>query len=314
MPSRRVSTVLASTILVGVGAVACTADDRGATPTPSRTGGSTDSLVREVSADGLSGVVYLLAGDDELTADLYSLELPSAQQRRLTSSEEQHGVSSFAAGPAGLAVASAATGSDVLTTTSAAGVRTDEERPGSIPAIDDRGRVLTVRGTADGIAVDLSEPTGEHRELISVPDDYGVQAVWGPKGTALVLTGTEPEERPTRVREFAEDGTQLSERTLDGNFALVPNPYPARQPFIATQVETRSSVLLGGSLEREQNVPDGWEGMCVSPDGRSVLVTDAARLGIWSPGGSVVPLGTASQDVLGCQWLEKPAPGADDLS
>jgi hypothetical protein len=265
-----------------------------------------------------SGFLYVLAGPDQYSANISEVDMKDGRTRRLTSNPKGYGVSMFSASPAGIAMATAATGSDTLRVSTPSWTAGPSTLPASAPAIDSRGWVVASRGTGSGVAIDVYDPTGKVRKLFEAKDPDAPMATWGPGGSILIVGRSEPipGAGPTWIRAVSRTGrTKRQPAALPGNFALLNNPYPDVQPFIAKKVTTGAGFVLDEALSHPVRVAAHWTPQCWTPDGRELLVTRGKKVGLWRTGepDEVDAIASATSAIYGCAWLSEPSPGASSL-
>jgi len=303
---------LAIVLLLGVvGLTSCT-EHRPESRTAS------DRLLEADRWEQRSGFLYVLAGPDEYSANVSEVDMTDGRTRRLTSNVKGYGISMFSASSAGIAVATAASGSDTLRVSTPSWTAAPSTRPASAPVIDSRGWVVASRGSGSGVAIDVYDPTGKVRELFKAKDSDAPMATWGPAGSIIISgrTAPVPGTGPTWVRTVSRTGkTTRQPSALPGNFALLSNPYPDVQPFIAIRVTTDAGFVLDEALSHPVRVAPHWTPECWTPDGRELLVTRGRKVGLWRAAdpGEVEVIASATSAIYGCAWLSEPAPGASNL-
>ncbi|MCX6401377.1 MAG: hypothetical protein NTX33_15785 [Propionibacteriales bacterium] len=272
----------------------------------------------EGPAPSLVGTLYVLAGPDEYSANVLEVDLADGTVRRLTENPEGYGVSSFAASPGGVALATAENGSDQLRVIALGESAMWGRASASEPSIDRRGRVLVARGTDTGSAIDLYEP-GEPRRMMLPNDPRDPGAVWGPRGSVLVAGPTDPAAAAPTLLQVYDDRGRLVRNAgrPGGHFGLLANPYPDRQPVTGVRSDKRmSGFVFSDDLTRVTPVPRAWRIGCWDPDGNRLLVLRGKTIGIWDPSHTqeVEITATSTVDVLACSWLRRPAGGVRSLS
>jgi len=303
---------LAIVLLLGVvGLTSCT-EHRPESRTAS------DRLLEADRWEQRSGFLYVLAGPDEYSANVSEVDMTDGRTRRLTSNPKGYGISMFSASPAGIAMATAATGSDTLRVSAPSWTAGPSTRPASAPAIDSRGWVVASRGTGSGVAVDVYDSNGKVRELLEARDPDAPMATWGPGGSIFIVGRTEPISGtgPSWIQTVSRTGkTNRQPSALPGNFALLNNPYPDVQPFIAVRVTNGAGFVLDESLSHPVGVAAHWTPQCWTPDGRELLVTRGKKVGLWRADDpdDVEVIASTTSAIYGCAWLSEPPPGAGNL-
>lgn len=289
------------------------------------------------------GSLYLLVGPPG-SGNVWRLDLAAKSARQLTHNNNQDGVSWIAASPAGLVLADAATGVDVVSV-----YKGNKSQPlaghGGTPAISPSGQVAFIE------VPDVVGNTGPQQWRIAVvtapgqtPETYYEQPgpdmgalAWGPQNQLAVISAPGPRADPTTSAEpnvansaspagspaaasaapavLILDAHGKIESRITPSFAAIGFlAWSPAAPALAVGGITGQSELVDVSNGHTTALPAGWTPECWSPDGQSLVVTRGNDLGvvrIASPH-SVHTVETMTPDapVTGCSWLSVPAASA----
>lgn len=246
--------------------------------------------------ESLPGRIYLVAGPDQLNADVYRVQGALSDARRLTWGGR---VSALTARGGEVVVADARrSGSDRVESL-------DLGAPDALPGrvIDSRGQapelsrsgrltwsvpVYGSEGQNAGTRVYVSDAQGGERR-IAYQSPRDLFSGWGPDDRLAVLAGRGPELvlDPGTPRETALDPGLQS--TL--NFQIAPDG--------TLWTLGRGAVAIVSPSGASRRLRTNWLPLTWSPDGRSILAVRGVRLGLLSPrNGSVREIGTVRNGVL----------------
>jgi hypothetical protein len=254
------------------------------------------------SGESLPGTVYLVAGQDELNADVYRVQGELSEARRLTWNGR---VSALTAQGSDVVVADArGSGSDRvellnLGAPDALPGRVIDPR-GQLPGLSFRGRLTwTVplygpEGQDAGTRVYVSDAQGRGRR-VAYESPRDLSAGWGPGDRLAVLRGEGPEL-------LLDPGTS-TQRELDPGLPSTLNFETAPDGTLWTLGRGAVAIVSPGGRSRRLRTP--WLPLSWSPDGQSILTTRGGRLGLISPAdGSVTEIGRVENGVLlTAEWV-----------
>jgi hypothetical protein len=228
-----------------------------------------------------TGRFYLKAGENSLDADLYEFVFSPRRQDKLTTKARVSALD----GCAGKVVVSAAQKEVGLTdhlqelqANRLAPVERLGVQPGSDPHVSADCRILYLRvaGAAPELIneIVLFDP-GSGTSISVAKGSTIASASWGPNGEILLLK--REASGPTLV--VMEPGG--SQRTIRAEQPDVGNPQWGRTGWIATDIalprEAPTSTLFLNPSTGERSQLNGWLPLAWSPDGRQLLVAEAAR-------------------------------------
>jgi hypothetical protein len=296
-------------------------------------GPAAHGVVRPVLPGGAAGVLgkgtlYLLLGDEAISANLWRVDLGTERVQQLTFNPPQHGVSNFSASTAGLVLGNARSGVDEADIMVAGRPRPLSGGVGDSPQINSAGQIVDVAFAEQGVRhgpwsrdrlLYWANPASRYRAIYKArpprrqaPSSTLADLAWSPAGT-MILAAEGPD---AYYRLFAVNARgQVVER-----FVTVPG-FPRGWAWgrygLAVGYRTgRHSVVLGESGRVRAKLPGKWIPGCWNPAGTMLLVAtpNRERIGIWTPAspGHVRDLGRLPGGALQeCSWTARPARGTD---
>jgi hypothetical protein len=272
-----------------------------------------------------SGTLYLVLGAPGSGA-VWEVDLATGRSEQLTHPRSQYGVSSLSASSAGLVLADASSGQDVVSAYRD-GRSVDIGGWGSDPDISPDGQVAYDTAPVDSSTTDRAPwdlevvpVTGGHpRTLYELPGmgnpNVWIGQVWGPGGQLAVL------------EELGADSSEVVFLSPDGRAERKVRPVVGYTQVILWGPDVPDVVdraLNGGeeliAPDGEQTrlgLPANWVSRCLSPDGEEAIVTDARddgfRVGVWHVGTSshvqVLGILPSTMGINNCAWTSAPVPG-----
>lgn len=280
------------------------------TAAPSTAAPLTSADIRQLG----EGALYVVAGPNPMSGNVWWLDPSSGAATQLTHNQPTFGISSVSASEAGLVVSDARSGIDELGIVEEDGVRLLVDGHVVTPAIDDHGRIATVRPP------EIVKPDGDrffHLELKENADTAGRTvyrqqtpdmggAAWGPGGRLAVGSSGFP--KPSRAEVLIFDSRGRLEKRLGAGLQQLGAPvWGERAPGIAVRDEKKAVIVdLAG---RRTPLPTGWAPICWSPNGSSLLLTQGNQIALWAGGQLGRPIKTQSgTGIFECSWIASPAP------
>lgn len=254
------------------------------------------------SGESLPGTLYLVAGPDELNADVYRVKGALSDARRLTWNGR---VSAISASRGEVVVADArGSGSDRveflnLGARDALPGRLIDPR-GQAPDLSPSGRLTWSvprygpQGGNAGTRVYVSDAGGAGRR-IAFESPRDLFAGWGPGERLAVLIGQGPEL-------LLDPGTP-SRRELDPGLPRTLNFETARDGAVWALGRGAVAIVPPGGRARRLRTP--WLPLSWAPDGRSILAVRGRQLGLLSPAdGSAREVGRVENGaLLTAEWV-----------
>jgi hypothetical protein len=299
-------------------------------------GPAAHSAVRPVLPAGAVGVLgkgtlYLLLGDEAISANLWRVDLGAERVQQLTFNPPQYGVSNFSASTAGLVLGNARSGVDEADIMVAGKPRPLSGGVGDSPQINSAGEIVDVAFAEQGVRhgpwsrdrlLYWTSPASRYRAIYKArPSRHQASSstladlAWSPAGT-MILAAEGPD---AYNRLFAVNARgQVVQR-----FVTVPG-FPRGWAWgrygLAVGYQTgRHSVILGETGRVRAKLPGKWIPGCWNPAGTMLLVAtpNRERIGIWTPvsPGHVRDLGRLPGGAMQeCSWTARPAPGTGQPS
>lgn len=285
------------------------------------------------------GTIWLLAGPEPISANVFRIAAGTGQVRQVTSNPKGHGISWLSASKAGVVVADARTGTDRVGMLSQTGQVTPihtgdpDTTRAFTPALAPDGTVAFARavyplesgvpmvpGSSSGSVAPSPGRVAPVWELVVAPPGSGPVTVvhhgdtdvaapaWGP-GMALAFVespGThDPGVRPQVLIQRDRSAPVVRfDVALDKVGSLAWGPHEA-VPLAVTDGE-RATVLLDLETRTQRRLPAGWVGLCWSPHGRQLLVARGADLGLVAADKPTQVVEVGRLDVgsaFGCGWV-----------
>lgn len=298
------------------GLVSCSPGD----PRPSRA----DRAVlpsRAYAALG-SGTLYLLLGNQNISANLWQLDIRSGRTRQLTFNRPQYGVSNFSASPAGLVLGDAATGVDLTEIMRDGRPRQLGGGVGDSPQISGNGQIAVAADNEQGVRrgpwskdriLLWPAPTARYHTIYQARPRNLATLAWSPSGTQI-LAVVWPDNLTSSHLFIVSIHGHLVRRlvTLPG----APDIYAWGRAGLAIgnfQAAGPNEILSpsGRVLDR---LPTGWVPACWNPAGTTLLVMrrNQRQTGLWQPSrpGRIENLGPLPARMQECHWTSRPATGA----
>jgi hypothetical protein len=267
------------------------------------------------------GTLYLLLGNEAISANLWRVDLGSGLVRQLTFNPPQYGVSNFSASTAGLVLGNARSGVDEADIMVAGKPQPLSGGVGDSPQINSAGQIVDVAFAEQGVRhgpwsrdrlLYWANPAARYRTIYQAKPSSLVDLGWNPTGT-MILAAEGPD---AYSRLFAVN----ARGQIVSQFVTVPG-FPhgwawGRYGLAVGYQSAAPTVVIGMSGRVRAKLPDNWIPACWDPSGTMLLVTspDRERIGIWSPAspGHVRDLGRLPASALQeCSWTARPAPGTD---
>lgn len=269
-----------------------------------------------------SGTLYLLLGNQDVSANLWRVDLPSGRTRQLTMNPSEDGVSNFSASSAGLVLGDARSSVD-----QAEFMR--DRKPhllgggvGDSPQINAAGQVVDVASAEQGVRhgpwshdrlLFWDSPVGPYRTIYQTKPGNLVSTAWNPAGDQILLINGPDDGAYTRLFTANRLGRIVRRIvTLEG---AGPDTYAWGPRGLAIgYFSSRRSKILSPSGQVTRVLPAGWVPACWNPAGSELLMVthDQRRIGIWLPArpGRVRDLGALpGQAFQECSWTARPAVG-----
>jgi hypothetical protein len=311
----RYGVIVAAVCAVTAGAAGCSS---GSKPDPGL------AAVLPIGANRVlgSGALYLLLGNQPISANLWQVVLPDGRTRQLTFNPALDGVSNFNASPAGLVLG------DARTTVDLAEIM-DDGRPrllsggiGDSPQINDSGQIADVAdgdtGTRHGpwshdrLLLWASPAATHFRTIYRMPPGDLASNAWNPAGTLILVTDPPGDLSRTPLVMVNTRGRVVHRL---GVVPGAPNTYAwGRYGVAIGSFGAGPNEVLSLSGRIKARLPAGWVPGCWSPAGTELLVisSNKRRIGLWRPAdpGRVRSLGSMrGQAVQECSWTSRPAAG-----
>lgn len=300
------------------------------TPTPSPSSSTAPTLSGTTTPTALfeklkSGTLYVILGDPGSGA-VWRVDLASGRSDQLTHPEPQYGASSLSASRAGLVLADASSGIDVVSVYRA-GKSIDLAGHGGPPVISPDGTVayvqipdfvngtgpqswrIAVMPVAGGQAHTLYEQSGPDLQAVDLSS-----LAWGPGGRLAAVSAGGPRNGLGTPEVLILNGNGQVEtrvRPMVGEVGqVVWNP---NAPGVAVAGWSGKNELIGVNGQETALLSD-WTPMCWSPSGADLLVTHGLSVGVWhaTTPGQVEELGSMPSTMMvgDCSWTDAPAAGA----
>jgi hypothetical protein len=248
----------------------------------------------------LDGVVYFTAGPDELSPDVYRVEGPLADAKRLTRSSVNFGIGWMTGRPGQIVVSSGRAGGldHVESLEQFQRASSDPGVRGSSPALDTDGTLAyIVNSPGHGLDLIVKPPDGLVRRIRHVPQSI---PVWGPGHRLYVadsrrLAGSK-RRRPVVIVGFGSQHpriVRLPGRRVDGIIAV------SKRGDIAS-FDKRGHLTITPRSGRSRQFKLPWIPLTWSPDARRLLVLRAHdhyngghQVGLLNPPtGDIKPIGS----------------------
>jgi hypothetical protein len=154
------------------------------------------------------GTVYLLLGNQNVSANLWRVDMPGGRARQLTFNPPEDGVSNFNASPAGLVLGDARTTVDLAEVMRGAKPRLLGGGIGDSPQISDAGQIADLASAEQGVShgpwsrdrlLLWDRPSGPYRTIYQAkPGNRGTIA-WNPAGNRILLINGPDDNAYTRL-------------------------------------------------------------------------------------------------------------------
>ena len=270
---------------------------------------------------GPGTVLYLLAGPQPTSSDVYQLDPATGEAQRLTRSRPNFGISFVSASPDTIVIADATTGRDQLMVIQAGhktplrgeppgarGFSPELSPDGSLAyqrvryAKDQRGvsarHELVIRDRVDAMP----------RVVFSSERVPGI-TVWGPDGRVVfpLLPSRHEPDAPIEI-VMLDPATGKHERLrprLEQPTSVVG--HPDANAVAVNDFASNAAELLYPRLRRWRPLPQGWLALCFHPSGDELLVGHGNKLGLLSLDDPtrVRPIGsTRGGRVTRCSWVK----------
>jgi hypothetical protein len=298
------------------GLVSCSPGD----PRP----GHTDSAVlssRAYAALG-SGTLYLLLGNQNISANLWQVDVSSGRTRQLTFNRPEYGISNFSASPAGLVMGDAATGVDMTEVMQGGRPRSLGGGIGNSPQISEAGEIAVAADNEQGVRrgpwsrdriLLWPSPTARYHTIYQARPRNLITISWSPDGRQILAIDGPDDLAFTHLLVVDTRGRVVRRLvTLPG----APDIYAWGPPGLAIgnfQSPGPNEILSlsGRVLDR---LPAGWVAGCWNPAGTTLLVMRRSQrqIGLWRPSrpSRVENLGALPARMQECSWISRPAAGA----
>jgi hypothetical protein len=295
-------------------------------PSPARPRPGTAVLPAGASAALGRGTLYLLLGNQPVSANLWRVGLPGGHTRQLTFNPPNNGVSNFNASPAGLVLGDASSGVDVAEVMRDGKPRLlagDGGGVGDSPQINYTGQITDLASAEQGVSggpwshdrllLWASPAAAGYRTIWQAKPGNRVVVAWNPAGNRILVTDAPDNNAYTRlliVNPRNQIVRQLVTLRHAGPAEFAWGSYGLAVGFLSS----RPSEILSPSGRVKAILPKGWVAACWNPSGSKLLVItpDQRRVGIWLPAepGRVQDLGAMrGQAVQECSWTSRPAAG-----
>lgn len=266
-----------------------------------------------------NGTVYLLIGDPG-SGNVWQVDLHNHRNVQLTHNRNAFGVSWLSASTAGLTLADASSGVDMVSV-----YRNNQARNlagyGGAPAISATGAVAYIE-VPDVVNQAVPQPWrigvipiagGTSRVLYQQDSpDLGALA-YGPDGQLAAISAPGPRNGQGSTPEvlvLSPDGTvkaRVSPNIGEVGFLA----WNDKAPGIAIGGLSGHSELINPTSGTQTALPNNWTPQCWSPDGTSLIVTQQDHIGIWRTAAptrvdDLGPMPT-KLPLTGCSWLTTPA-------
>lgn len=314
---RRRPLALAATCAAVLGLVACSPGGK------SRGDGPGNAILPVHASAALgSGTLYLLLGNEDVSANLWRVDLPLGRTRQLTFNPPEDGVSNFDASPAGLVLGDARSSVDQAEFMRAGKPHLLGGGIGDSPQINDAGQVVDFASAEQGVThgpwshdrlLFWDNPAGPYRTIYRTKPGNLVSIAWNPAGDRILLINGPDDDAYTRLFTVNRRGRVVRQLvTLQG---AGPDLYAWGQQGLAIgYFSSRHSEILSPTGQVTTVLPAGWVPACWNPAGSELLMItrDQRRIGIWLQAhpGRVQDLGALrGQAFQECSWTARPAAG-----
>jgi hypothetical protein len=309
----RNASALAVPILLAIATVtSCTGGGPQAAPGP--------ALPARAAAALGTGVLYVDAGPDPTSTNLWQIDLPSGKALQLTHNPRQYGVSNFHASTAGLVMGDAATSVDVLDALWNGKVIQIGDGNGDAPIINNQGQIANQLDPPD-----LNKPGG-YFSIILRNNAHSLPRViyrerrftnlftidWSPDGKEMLILESPDSNAYEILYYLTTAGRVVGELRLQGGPLVQWGPQGLA---LSNDVYARPSPneVISPSGKVLYRIPGNWMPRCWNPAGNELLVIrQSGAVGLWkmSDPGRVhdlgnLPFGQLSQ----CSWLSRRAAG-----
>ena len=268
------------------------------------------------------GTLYLLLGNEDVSANLWRVDLPGGRACQLTFNPPEDGVSNFDASPAGLVLGDARTTVDLAEVMRGAKPRLLGGGIGDSPQINNVGQIVDLASAEQGVShgpwsrdrlLLWDRPSGPYRTIYQAKPGNRVVVAWNPAGNRILLINGPDDNAYTRLFIVSPRGQIMRPlATLPG---AGPDLYAWGSYGLAIgYLSSRPSEILSMSGRVKAILPEGWVPACWNPQGSKLLVItrNQRRIGIWLPAnpGRVQNLGALpGQAIQECSWTSRPAAG-----
>lgn len=256
-----------------------------------------------------TGALYVIAGPDHSSGNVWLLDLSKRRSEQLTDNKPPYGISWVSASSAGVVVADARSGIDELGILREDGVELLADGHVVTPSISDSGRIASVRPPDNNTRYFQVEvkPNADararvvHRQRVS---DLASTA-WGADERLAVGSRGWPEPGRPEVLIFDKHGKL--DRRLRPRLPEVGAPvWSPTAPGIAVWGFGSAEII---TLDGEHTkLPNGWRPICWNPDGSGLLMTKGNQIALWRDGALAFKATVRAGGIFECAWLDKPAP------
>jgi hypothetical protein len=308
---------VAATCAAVLGFAACSPGGK-----PQADGGGRVVLPAHASAALGQGTLYLLLGNEDVSANLWRVDLPSGRSRQLTFNPAEDGVSNFDASPAGLVLGDARSSVDQAEFMRGGKPHLLGGGIGDSPQINDAGQVVDFASAEQSVThgpwshdrlLLWDNPHGPYRTIYQTKPGNLASVAWNPAGDRILLINGPDDNAYIRLY------TANTRGQIERRWMILPGAGPDEyawgpQGLAIGYFSSRPSEILSPSGLDKTPLPAGWVPGCWNPQGSKLLVitSDQRRVGIWLPAhpGRVHDLGALrGQAFQECSWTVRPAAG-----